>query len=754
MLKILLRGGRLTKYKGETASFALGLGISSPCVAANSAPATVFERMASALGSSVSARALGSVGLVAGLMLLPSAAHAAPDACSVAGNVVTCTGDQSAGIASGADFAVPPIDTLNVNNLTQDIAPAAGVDGVNFTSVGDITINGDTGVFAITTSGNDAEGIFALTSGGGNITVTQTGNFITSAAGIVARVNGGSGNITVTETGNITTANIFADGISATTTGGGNVTVTQTGTIITQGFGADGIDARATNGGNVTVTQTGNITTAGNFAEGFDVFADGGAGTINITTNSTIVAAASTGILVDNRGTGATNITTAGVVSGTTGIEILNRTNNSPTTINNSAAITGTGGVAINFRGNGNDTLNILPGSVINGTIDFGNGNANDVDTLNVAPGVNAVLTFADAGGLGQGDTALQSAPENTSSNVFLINGGTQAVAVDPTGFAAVGVALGSLISSIFNSIDNNASGSPATAVPAGGTAGVIPAGGDVAYGAGRRLWVSGFGGKQKVESSSSQTSIDNRFGGGITGVESGSGGSSYGVFGGYGVSNLDLEFGAGDVEVDSAFGGAYWKISTGTFNVNLAIVAGSADQDTTRNVSGVNARGESDGWFFSPSITVAAPMEFYAQPVIFSARVSYAGLFLDGYTETGVANPLTVGDRDVHILNTRAQVNVPYTMAGKDGSGSRLDLRAGVDAQFDAGSDKAALVVGGTPFSFSTQLDDQVAGFIGTTISVTSASGMFNFSASGEVQSTFDGGYQAVGEVRAAVNF
>ena len=61
--------------------------------------------------------------------------------------------------------------------------------------------------------------------------------------------------------------------------------------------------------------------------------------------------------------------------------------------------------------------------------------------------------------------------------------------------------------------------------------------------------------------------------------------------------------------------------------------------------------------------------MEFYARPVIASVRVSYAGLFLDGYTETGVANPLTVNDRDVHILNTRAQINVPYNLAGKDGS-------------------------------------------------------------------------------------
>jgi len=502
------------------------------------------------------------------------------------------------------------------------------------------------------------------------------------------------------------------------------------------------------------------------------IFAQNNNGT-SITINAQgAVSGTTEGIQALNYGTGPITITTSGGVTGNIGIEVA-RATAIAATINNSAAITGTGGVAINFRDDGNDTLNLNGGSVINGTIDFGNGNnglggtnPNDIDTLNVGPGVNAVLAFRDAGGPGQGNTDLESAPENVSSNVALINGGIDAVAVDPTGFAAVGVALGSLISSIFNSIDNNGSAQPESVSPAG--SGITPAGGDVAYGAGRRLWVSGFGGRQEVEGSSSLAGIDNRFGGAITGVESGSGGNTYGVFGGYAVSELDLEFNAGDVEFATAFGGAYWKINTGTFNVNLAIVAGSADQDTTRNVTSTvfdletetsrlvngNARGESDGWFFSPSITVAAPMAFYAQPVIFSGRVSYTGLFLDGYTETGVANPLTVDDRDVNILNTRAQINVPFNVAGKSGSQTRLDLRIGADAQFDVGSDNAALVVGGTPLNFSVALDDEIAGFLGTTLAYTSASGIFSFSASGEVQSAFDGGYKAVGQVRGAVRF
>ena len=79
-----------------------------------------------------------------------------PAACTISGAVATCTGNQSAGIAGGVDFLVPPVTTLNVNNLTQAIAPASGTDGINFTSTGALTVTSNTGAFGITTAGNFA----------------------------------------------------------------------------------------------------------------------------------------------------------------------------------------------------------------------------------------------------------------------------------------------------------------------------------------------------------------------------------------------------------------------------------------------------------------------------------------------------------------------------------------------------------------------------------------------------------------------
>jgi hypothetical protein len=106
-------------------------------------------------------RLLSTVAVGALSLAITNSARTAPDACLTDGVVATCTGDQSAGIASGADFAAPPVTTLNVNNLTNAIAPASGTPGIYFNSTGDITITSNTAAFGITTSGNFARGISA-----------------------------------------------------------------------------------------------------------------------------------------------------------------------------------------------------------------------------------------------------------------------------------------------------------------------------------------------------------------------------------------------------------------------------------------------------------------------------------------------------------------------------------------------------------------------------------------------------------------
>jgi uncharacterized protein with beta-barrel porin domain len=310
---------------------------------------------------------LGTVAAGALSLVFAGPALAGPNACVISGAVATCTGNQSAGIASGVDFNAPPVTTLDVNNLTQAIAPASGTDGINFTAIGAVTITSNTGAFGITTLGKNAQGIYAfsdnavtltstgnITTAGENangiaafslndgVTVTSTGDITTATtgvdaafgivvisvdtatvtssgnitttdgSGIFARSIGG-GAATVTSTGNITTAGISAWGIFARSYGVGAVAVTSSGNITTSD--AHGIFARSYGTGAVTVTSTGNISTAGANANGIDASGNAGAVTVTSTGNITTTGSNAYGILARSYGTGAVTVTSTGNIS-------------------------------------------------------------------------------------------------------------------------------------------------------------------------------------------------------------------------------------------------------------------------------------------------------------------------------------------------------------------------------------------------------------------------------------------------------
>ena len=84
--------------------------------------------------------------------------------CVVEGNVVTCTGDQSEGIASDDDFSSPPVTTLHVNSLSPPIIePADGVSGISFSNTSGENVIINSGIseetVLIETAGENATGI-------------------------------------------------------------------------------------------------------------------------------------------------------------------------------------------------------------------------------------------------------------------------------------------------------------------------------------------------------------------------------------------------------------------------------------------------------------------------------------------------------------------------------------------------------------------------------------------------------------------
>ena len=323
---------------------------------------------------------LGTVAAGALSLTLGGVALAGPDACvaSGGGTIATCSGDQSAGIASGTDFTAPPVTTLNVNSLTTAITPASGTGGISFTSAGAITLTSDTGAFGITTS--NANGIYANASlaatvtSTGNInttgasgtgidalaslaaTVTSTGDIITAgnnANGISAEAFNVAGSpATVTSTGNITTAGNSARGIFAYSKAGA-VTVSSTGNIKTAGSNAYGIFARNVNvgGGAVTVSSTGNITTTGSQAYG--IFAQGAGGvTVTSTGNITTTGNYALGLFGRSVGGSAVTVTSTGnITTAGNGAFGIVADGNGPVTVTSTGNITTTGNYARGIHG-------------------------------------------------------------------------------------------------------------------------------------------------------------------------------------------------------------------------------------------------------------------------------------------------------------------------------------------------------------------------------------------------------------------
>ena len=376
----------------------------------------------------------------------PALAGPAPAGCTIdgTGTIETCTGNQSAGISITSPTA---LTSLNVNSLTQAIAPASGTKGITFTSAGAITLTSDTGAFGITasnaagiyangslavtvtstgnitTAGNIARGILAYSSGA--IAVTSTGNITTAGSGGVgiATLGFGTGAVTVTSTGNISTAGIVAYGIYAGSTGGGAVTVTSSGNITTAGTIASGISAGST--GSVTVISTGNISTGGNSAYGISAHS-GGTGAIAVTSTGNITTAGGNGYGINVLGGGAVTVTSTGNITttGTQGAGIRVAQNS-----NDAGALTVTSTGNISTKGDDGFGIRVSQSSNDTGAVTV-TSTGNITTAGNAAGGIQAIgyaaVTVTSTGNI--------STAGATTRGIAAISSGTGAVSVASIG--------------------------------------------------------------------------------------------------------------------------------------------------------------------------------------------------------------------------------------------------------------------------------------------------------------------------------
>lgn len=574
---------------------------------------------------------------------------------------------------------------------------------------------------ATTTNSGTAVGFTSLTSGGGNATATNSGSntgaaFIAqtgAGGGSAVATNSGSnvggflaqtafGNATAVNTGNDTgVGHAFADVIAVTLVSG-NATASNSGTIGDANAGNFSfLEARTQIAGNATATNSGS-SAGGVVAE---VLGTGIASASNSGTTAGNVAAETMG---GGDATATNSGSAAGVAAATFGggnatainsgsaggLAAATFAGGNATVINSG---TNNGGIAVAAFGGGSATLtNIVGGRVI------GHIALRSKDNIVNFQGGNWLFTIMTQ----SGPTTI-----NTGGAPFVVAGsfgsmsGAQVAVLDPTAFAladrsltnftgeisemlrgrfagmsagaggpgALGFA-GAPSSPVADQAQVAFSGIPSVAMSyaSGGSRPVLGKAPAVAPYYDATIWASGFGGERKQRADGVVLPTTDTAFGGAMGVDRVLGGNlRLGVFVGAGASREAVELDVQKIDATYVFGGAYGRFDWISQYLDFSLYGGGIDNKSTRQIanntaaSGIEtATASYGGWFISPEVIYGYRIPFSAITVTPRVRLRYVGGQLDGYSESGSMQNLSVGRRSINDLEERGEVELS-TVAG-----------------------------------------------------------------------------------------
>jgi Autotransporter beta-domain len=691
-------------------------------------------------------RAFWSAALLSAAALLAGSPAAAQFACTVTATDSTCTNTGNAtvfenNIANGA----------GQNATTSNSGTAVGFEsatsgGGDATATNSGTNNG-TGLIAVTQSGGNATatnsgtntgGIEVVTEGGGTATATNSGR---NTNGIVVFTTAG-GDATATNSG---TNNSF--GIVAQTTAGGNATVTNSGsnfggmgasalgggnaTAINSGSSSGGISASTTNG-NATANNSG-----GNFGNILVSATSGSATAINSGNNvGALVAQVQTGnATAVNSGSNSFGITSQ---TNTGNATAINSGNNSSgidvsTALGNTTVINSgtTNGTLLEQTLSGTATLtNIVGGRVIGGIELIGTTGA--VNFL----GGNWLFTFA---------TIPVTTAFNTNGAPFVVSGNQVAV-LDLTSFALADRALTNFTGEVQQMLQGRFDGMAAAGGGGDGAAlgfagapstpGIadqatqafsgIPSVA-MSYASNPRpllgkaaaapyydttIWASGFGGERKQNADGVVLPATDIAYGGALGIDRAFGPNlRLGAFAGGGASREDVELSVQSINSTYAFGGGYGRFDWATQYLDFSLYGGGITNSSTRQVanntvaSGLEtATASYGGWFISPALSYGYRIPF-ANNIVMTPRVSvrYVGGALDGYSESGSEQDLSVGRRSINDLEERAELEFSTLKPISSGGTVKTTVSVGAIGLERLGNQTIDTVLLGQNLSFIT---------------------------------------------------
>ncbi len=513
------------------------------------------------------------------------------------------------------------------------------------------------------------------------------------------------------------TVNILP-GASITGTSNGILLASGTGTVTNSGTitGTTVAGINANNMGTVTVTNSGAITGG--------VYGVTGS-TITVTNSGTIAGTTFAGVL------GVTAaVTNSGTITGGIYGIVTNETGN----VTNAGTIIGSGGRAIwfnSFGGPQSDSLTILPGARFGGLIDFGGG----ADIVNFGPG-SWVLNTANF------NAGLSSV--NTSGNPYVVTA-NQIIVADMSGFGAMNRAVMDITGWIASVLpdspvfDTTQTGGAANAFAAIESAAprfdeafaALPSsallyapapvfkGGAVSDAFGNRYWAKAFGGRREQDTDNSFIgSITQGFGGAIGLDGQVTANTRLGVLFGGSANETKLYLNAGNTDTDTLFGGVYGRTFFGASFLDLAVIGGSLDNTSKRNIGGglamETASASYDGWFVNPMLTLghrfSLPYNLTLTPAL---KVRYVAAHFDGYTESGSSANLTVADRDFQAWEERAELTLASVQHWAD---SRIVMRGtvGALAQQQTGGSNVNIALVGQNFIAAVPGKDDLFGLYG----------------------------------------